>query len=371
MKSTTLAAAATLLSASAVTALPRSPLRVSNAIAATSTKVKYAGLNIAGFDFGCGTDGTCTQTAANATDPMTITNGAQGQMNHFVADDGLNAFRLPVGWQYLVAHQLGGDLDAANAAKYDALVQGCLKSGAELCIVDVHNYARWNGQIIGQSEGADGPTNEDFVSLWKQLATKYANATKVAFGVMNEPHDVPDVGKWADTVQAVVTAIRNAGATSQLVLLPGNDWTSAASFVSDGSAAALAKVTNPDGSTDGLIFDVHKYSDSDNSGTHTECTTNNIDDAFSPLADWLRQNNRTAINTESGGGNTESCEKLYCEQIEFLNKNADVFLGYTAWSAGGFDETYELVQTPIKNADGSYTDRALTQKCTVGAWKNA
>ena len=82
---------------------------------------------------------------------------------------------------------------------------------------------------------------------------------------MNEPHDIPDIDAWADSVQAAVTAIRNAGATSQLILLPGNNWTSAETFVSNGSAAALSKVTNPDGSITGLIFDVHKYLDSDNS----------------------------------------------------------------------------------------------------------
>ena len=62
-----------------------------------------------------------------------------------------------------------------------------------------------------------------------------------------------------------VTAIRNAGATSQMILLPGNNWTSAQSYVSSGSAAALGAVTNPDGTKTGLIFDVHKYLDSDNS----------------------------------------------------------------------------------------------------------
>ena len=29
------------------------------------------------------------------------------QMEHFVTDDGLNAFRLPVAWQYLVKDTLG------------------------------------------------------------------------------------------------------------------------------------------------------------------------------------------------------------------------------------------------------------------------
>lgn len=54
-------------------------------------------------------------------------------------------------------------------------------------------------------------------------------------------------------------------ATSQLILLPGNNWTSAETFVSNGSADALSKVTNPDGSHTNLVFDVHKYLDSDNS----------------------------------------------------------------------------------------------------------
>lgn len=57
-------------------------------------------------------------------------------------------------------------------------------------------------------------------------------------------------------------------ATSQLILLPGNNWTSAETFVSNGSGPALMTVTNPDGTTTGLIFDVHKYLDSDNSGTN-------------------------------------------------------------------------------------------------------
>lgn len=105
-------------------------------------------------------------------------------MKHFVNDDKLNAFRLPVGWQYLVNNQLGGTLDAGNLAKYDDLMQSCLSTGA-YCIIDIHNYARWNGQIIGQG----GPSDDEFASLWSQLATKYAAESKVVMGIVNEPHD--------------------------------------------------------------------------------------------------------------------------------------------------------------------------------------
>ena len=105
-------------------------------------------------------------------------------MKHFVHVDKLNAFRLPVGWQYLVNGRLGGTLDAGNLAKYHSLVQSCLTTGA-YCIIDIHNYARWNGQIIGQG----GPTDDQFASLWSQLAKKYAAESKVVMGLMNEPHD--------------------------------------------------------------------------------------------------------------------------------------------------------------------------------------
>lgn len=149
-------------------------------------------------------------------------------MQHFVQADGLNTFRLPVTWQFLInSNNLNGSaingpdptvlptsdgqLNAASAAQYDELVRACLATGS-YCIVDIHNYARFEGQIIGQG----GPTNDQFASLWSQIATMYKDESRVIFGVMNEPHHLPDLPMWADTVQAAVTAIRMAGATTQV-----------------------------------------------------------------------------------------------------------------------------------------------------------
>jgi endoglucanase len=219
-------------------------------------------------------------------------------MQHFVNDDQMNIFRLPVSWQYLVNNKLGGTLDLTNFAKYDQLVQACLSTGA-YCKIDIHNYARWNGGIIGQG----GPTDTQFANLWSQLATKYKSTDKMVFGLMNEPHDL-DLPTWANSVQAAVTAIRNAGASSQMILLPGTNFASAGKFVSSGSGDALIKVTNPDGSTDELILDLHKYLDVDNSGNHAECTTDNVADAFAIVAPYLRQKKRLALVSETGAGNT-------------------------------------------------------------------
>jgi hypothetical protein len=159
--------------------------------------------------------GTCSLTGSNK--PYDIVSGANavGQMNHFVKDDSLNAFRLPVGWQFLVNGQLGGQLNSNNAGQYDRLVQGCLNSGASLCILDIHNYARWNGAIVGQG----GPSNAQLADVWRQLASKYGRQSKIAFGVMNEPHDIPDINKWAGTVQEVGTQCQD---TKWVCLLPRN-----------------------------------------------------------------------------------------------------------------------------------------------------
>lgn len=105
---------------------------------------------------------------------------------------------------------------------------------------------------------------------------------------MNEPHDLNSLPPWIDSVQAAVNAIRAAGATSQLILMPGSSWSSAEALPTE-AGPLLLKVTDPAGGTSKLLFDgkiaqyeplstltrhiVHKYLDSDNSGTHAECTT--------------------------------------------------------------------------------------------------
>ncbi|KAG8958051.1 hypothetical protein FRC03_009498 [Tulasnella sp. 419] len=325
--------------------------------AAGSGTLQRMGVNIAGFDFSCLIDGTCRREGTWGALPAYGGPDGPGQMKHFHDDDKMNTFRLPVGWQFLTDTP-GGPLDAPSFSKYNELMTACLNTAPEvICIIDIHNYARWNGGIIGQG----GPTDAEFANLWRQLATKYKDQPRVWFGLVNEPHDMPDVNVWADTVQAVVTAIRNVGASNH-ILIPGDGWASAEEFISSGSAEALLRVKNPDGTTNNIIFDVHKYLDEDNSGGHVECVRNNIENAFAPLAQWLRCHGRKAILTETGGGNTQSCVKYMCEQLAFLKANSDVYLGYTGWSAGSFDSTYILTETPTY-ANGTWTDTLLVASC--------
>ncbi|KAK7680569.1 Manganese dependent endoglucanase Eg5A [Cerrena zonata] len=294
---------------------------------------QLGGVNTAGYDFSVATDGSFKGPPA---DPPT------SQFTHF-AGQGANLFRIP--WQ-LMTPQVGGTIDSTFLQRYDATVQSALSSGPNVfVIIDLHNYARWNGGIISQG----GPTNDQFASIWTQLAQKYGSNERVIFGIMNEPHDIPSVSTWVDTVQNTVNAIRAAGATNFL-LLPGSSWSSAEAFPTE-AGPLLVKVTDPLGGTSKLIFDVHKYLDSDNSGTHADCVTDNVQ-VLQTLVTFLKANgNRQAILSETGGGNTASCESMLLSELSFVKSNYPTLAGFSAWSAGAFDTTYVLTLTPNGNQD--------------------
>ncbi|OCF34565.1 hypothetical protein I316_03606 [Kwoniella heveanensis BCC8398] len=305
---------------------------------------RLGGVNLAGCDFGMNTDGWSGTTYCPGTE----------QIAHF-ANKGANIFRLPVGWQYLVGSTTDSSskaLDATYFAKYDNLVQASLATGAYV-MIDLHNYARWNGQIVGQG----GPSDANLASLWSLVAKKYANQPKIIFGIMNEPHDV-DVSVWATTVQASVNAIRAAGAITQSIALPGYEWTHPEAW-SRGSNDPLLNVKDPvDASGSLLIIDAHKYYDSDGSGTNAECTTNGVQ-VFTEFRTWLQKVGRKAIISETGGGNTASCQTAVGEAIKYISSNTDVFIGFTIWSAGSFDSSYVLSITPNGDTDNQLFVKAV------------
>ncbi|WRT63122.1 uncharacterized protein IL334_000025 [Kwoniella shivajii] len=303
---------------------------------------RLGGVNLAGCDFGMNTDGSSGTSYCPGTE----------QIGHFVKD-GANVFRLPVGWQYLVGNnQASTSLDATFFATYDNLVKSALAAGSYV-MIDVHNYARWNGQIIGQG----GPTDANFASLWSLLAAKYKSESKVIFGLMNEPHDI-DINKWATTVQAAVNAIRAAGATTQSIALPGNQWTHPEGWTS-GSNDPLLNVKDPADSTGSLlIIDAHKYYDGDGSGQSTECTTNGVD-VYTAFKAWLVQHGKKAIISETGGGNTASCQTDVGQALKYITDNSDSFIGFTIWSAGSFDSSYALSITPSGDKDNDLFVKAI------------
>ncbi|KZT75064.1 glycoside hydrolase family 5 protein [Daedalea quercina L-15889] len=300
---------------------------------------RLGGVNTAGFDFTVYTNGSFTNSAAA---PPTW------QYAHFSAE-GANIYRIPFAWQEMTPTLGGAINETFFYDEYNPIVQAALASSPDsYIIVDVHNYARWNGGIIAQG----GPTNEQYGSLWSQLSALYGNNTRLLFGLMNEPHDL-DIPTWAESVQYVVNAIRAAGAQNYL-LLPGSNYTSAQTFPT-GAGPYLLNVTDPLGGTEKLIFDVHKYLDYDNSGTHAECVTNNTE-VLETLVSWMRANgNRQAILSETGGGDTESCFEYLYQELAYVKSAYPSMVGFSVWAAGSFATDYILSETPYPNG----TDQPL------------
>ena len=362
---------------------PSSPLPTSIDPTPTGRTVRYGGVNLAGLEFGMGIDGRLSGGYYMEVEE------AEKQIEHFVNDIGLNAFRIPVGWQYLVGNTCGGPLDPAYVEEMDVVMQKCIKT-AELCIIDMHNYARWDSGIIGQ----DGPPSEYFVDVWVQLAKKYAASPNVAFGLMNEP--VCPLAPASAAPQSVSPFntqssarcrhchVGQGGASGRdghseggrhrqhdsslryaspppppsiisalhrlLTPCPGNTWSFVGTFTSDGSSEALMKITNPDSSTDNLIFEVHSYLDWDHSGKSSECSRDNVAE-FEELGAFLRKHKRQAMLTETGASSNANCEKLMLNQLTVLNKYNDVYLGWTGWSAGMFST--DDVNAMRQKEDGS------------------
>lgn len=169
---------------------------------------------------------------------------------------------------------------------------------------------------------------------------------------MNEPHDSEgksdfDMDTWASTTQTVVTAIRNAGATSQMIFLSTSNWQNAMTFPD--LAQAMLGVKNKDGSTTNLIFELHQYFDKEG-GKNTYCN-DDLASGFADVATFLRDNDRQAFIGELGAGNGQDCIDIVCSVLDTLNENGDAYLGWTSWAAGNWWDDYELTQVPKNGQD--------------------
>ena len=71
---------------------------------------------------------------------------------------------------------LGCALDPNFMSRLDTVVNAALGASTKpYVILDVHNYARYNGQIVNQG----GPSVDQFTSLWYNLAQHYQGQDRI------------------------------------------------------------------------------------------------------------------------------------------------------------------------------------------------
>ncbi|KAF4998610.1 hypothetical protein FGRMN_2936 [Fusarium graminum] len=273
-------------------------------------------------------------------------------------DKGFNLFRISMAWQH-VQVSLGGHLNETNMKAVDRIVKRVTDDGGQ-AILDIHNYARWYCAVIGQPEVSFlNPnitvTNDHFANLWMRLAERYKDNPNVIFQLMNEPHDL-DIIKWGATNQAAILAIRNITA-EQKILVSGTqfarlvDWEA---FSAPGIGPGL--IQDPANNT---LYDFHQYFD-DIGGAYGLCEPwSGFAKRFETVTDILRSNKLQGMITEFGGGPFPQCVDTIRSMLAFLERNSDVWYGWTAW--GSFNEGSDLYLSLDKNSTFNLITRTLEE----------
>jgi endoglucanase len=295
----------------------------------------FRGINLSGAEFG-------TVGGEHNTD---YTYPSENTVRYF-ADKGFTSVRLPFLWERLQP-KLNADFDEAEFERLQDTVTVIRANGMGI-ILDPHNYARYNGEVIGSKAV---PTAA-FADFWKRLGKLFAGQKDVSFGLMNEPHDMP-AADWLKGANAAIAGIRAAGAKN-LLLVPGTSWTGAHSWegtdYGGSNADAMLGLIDPAGN---FAFEVHQYLDDDFSGTKGNCSRSA--DAVTALKDftqWLRAHKQRGYLGEFGAPGGADCVLGLKDMVGVVESNKDVWTGWSYWAAGDWwPESEPLNIQPTKRGD--------------------
>jgi endoglucanase len=320
-------------------------------------EIDYRGVNLSAAAFGHYSD---TDASANHIPGVYNTDYVYPDDSYFdyFHSLGMNTFRIPFRWER-IQPTLGGALDTDELARLQHVVDYAASLGSSV-ILDVHNYGRYitptEVKVLGSSLG-----DSDLADLWSRLGTAFGEDQNVIFDLMNEPHDMTTETVVSFTNSAL-SAIRAAGATN-LALVEGNGYSGGHSWEQDWygtpNSTAMLSISDPGHN---MAFEVHQYVD-DNPGTDADYsgTTENVESAtivpekLAGFTDWLRVNGLRGFLGELGTPAFDLGVQAMFNGVNFVENNADVWMGWTLWSGGpwwdGADDTqrYILSVNPLSD----------------------
>jgi aryl-phospho-beta-D-glucosidase BglC (GH1 family) len=253
----------------------------------------------------------------------------------YYASAGVQLIRLPVKWERLQP-SLDGPLSSTELARLKTFLSDANALGLKV-IVDVHNYGRYAGNVIGSAS----VSAQQFADFWSKMATELKGSPAlVGYDLMNEPHDMGGAGIWKGAAQAAVDAIRKVDMNTT-IYVEGEGWSAAHTWQKYNSGLIINDPANK------LIYEAHQYFDKNNTGTYANSydadgTYANIGvDRLKPFADWLAGNNLKGFIGEFG---VPSDDARWLEvESRFVQAMESYGLSGTAWG-GGFwwSSSYKL-----------------------------
>lgn len=293
---------------------------------AAAHPINLVGINLAGAEFGADV-------------------GLPGQyLKHYIypseadfkryAERDLKLVRLPFRWER-IQPRLNSELNSVELARLMATLDHAKKYNMQV-ILDMHNYYRYYGKLIGSS---DVPISA-FADTWRRIAQKVASHPAVyGYGLMNEPHSTN--GHWPAAALAAAKSIRTIDA-QRWVVVAGDRWSSAFHWPSYNTQLVKdAWMRDP---KNNLMFEAHLYFDKDYSGTYANMSA--VYDPMigvvraKPFVEWLKKYRLRGFIGEHGSPDfSPSAVAATDNLLKYLGENC---IPSTYWAAGPWWGNYAL-----------------------------
>jgi len=270
------------------------------------------------------------------------TNYFYPEKRHFkyYADKGIRLIRFPFIWER-VQHNLGKDLDGEQLRLLKRTLDFAMQHGQKV-ILDMHNYGRYQGHLIGSS---DVPYAA-YAEVWQKLAKRFGgHPALLGYDIMNEPHGT--VGLWPGAAQAAVDAIREVDQQA-LIFVEGERWSSAYHWP---LVNANFLVKDP---VERIVYEAHLYFDEDFSGKYLPGKSRNIDPMLGverarPFVEWLQKHGQKGFLGEYGiPDDLPEASVAMDNLLAYLNDNC---IPSAYWAGGPGWGQYRLAIEPRDGQD--------------------
>lgn len=252
----------------------------------------------------------------------------------FYAERGVELVRLPIKWERMQAAP-GGALNPAELAHLQQFLADADSLGMKV-IVDLHNYGRYAGNVVGSAE----LPSSVFADFWQKMAGAIGKSPALlGYDLMNEPHDMNGGTSWKQSAQTAVDAIR-AVDMDHKIYVEGTNWAGAKSW----TLANNDLVINDPAAK--IVYEAHVYFDNDGSGTYDQSYDGERAyaaigaDRIKNFTDWLSAHNAEGFIGEFA---VPSSDPRWLTVLDnFLTALDELGMDGAYWGAGPWFGNYPL-----------------------------
>lgn len=266
------------------------------------------GVNLAGAEFGTEAPGYSNASPGQHGEAYIF---PSKETVRWFADRGLKVLRLPLAWERLQPEPAGPLEPTYTQRVLEFLDLAQLYDGR--VVLDLHAYGRYRMDahgdvqelVVGDPLDPErGVMAEHLADLWIRVAARvHDHPALLAYGLMNEPHDMGGAD-WHATSSEVVRALRAAG-DRNWIWVAGDGWSKASEW----------GIHNPqrpwvDDPLERTAYEAHVYFDADSSGrymlSYSDELTMDPDAAargrqrLEPFAAWCERNGVRGVVGEFG-----------------------------------------------------------------------